>query len=119
METATQQQTDGNRLIAEFMGFVPDNNGFYDGWELKKAGLPFACGAMGNGTRYLRFHLSWDWLMPVVAKIEQLGYDFCIADKSVFIRREYDYWEVYKNANKIQAVWTAIVDFAGTNKTQH
>lgn len=26
----------------------------------------------------LRFHSSWDWLMPVVEKIESMGYDFQI-----------------------------------------
>jgi len=59
-----------NRLIAEFMGVKPVD-GWYNGWELHKAGLPFAYGAMGNGTHDLKFHTSWDWLMPVVEKIER------------------------------------------------
>jgi hypothetical protein len=57
-----------NRLIAEFMGVKPVD-GWYNGWELHKAGVPFAYGAMGNGTHDLKFHTSWDWLMPVVGKI--------------------------------------------------
>lgn len=60
-----------NKLIAEFMG-VDSSENWYNGRELQEAGLPFAYGSMGNGTRDLRFHTSWSWLMPVVEKIEQL-----------------------------------------------
>lgn len=38
---------ENNKLIAEFMG-----------WD--------------NGIIELKFHASWDWLMPVVEKIEQV-----------------------------------------------
>jgi len=58
-----------DKLIAEFIGVVPDNKGWYDGYELYKAGFPFAYGAMGNGTNELKLQKSWDWLMPVVEKI--------------------------------------------------
>ena len=60
--------TEGNKLIAEFMGVVSSEN-WYDGYELHKAGIPFNYGAMGNGTSELKFHSSWDWLMPVVERI--------------------------------------------------
>ena len=58
------------------------------------------------------YSTSWNSLMPVVAKIEGLGFDFCVMKRSVFIRREYDYWEVYKDTNKIHAVYNAVVGFA-------
>lgn len=64
----TNDLLEGNKLIAEFMGVIPDN-GFYDGFKLYKAGLPFHYGAMGNGTHNPPFETSWDWLMPVIGKI--------------------------------------------------
>ena len=48
-----------NKLIAEFMQKGSEGFGLYD----------------YNGKHYklyeLKFHTSWDWLMPVVQKIEQ------------------------------------------------
>ncbi len=54
----------GNELIAEFMGFVfyDDENMYYhieEGYYLCEPNL-------------VKYHLSWDWLMPVVEKIESL-----------------------------------------------
>ena len=43
----TNEITEGNQLIAEFMG-ITDDKGWYDGFLIDKAGLPFSCGAMGN-----------------------------------------------------------------------
>ena len=63
---------ENNKLIAEFIGVKPKDKDWYDGYELHKAGLPFAYGAMGNGTNDLKFYESWDWLMPVVDKIDKL-----------------------------------------------
>lgn len=55
---------EGNRLIAEFMGydFIAENSHF-----------------IVRESDYLepyhhKFNSSWDWLMPVVEKIETLGY---------------------------------------------
>ena len=60
---------ENNKLIAEFIGVKPKDKDWYDGYELHKAGLPFAYGAMGNGTNDLKFHESWDWLMIVANEI--------------------------------------------------
>jgi len=69
---------ENNKLIAEFMGVKPTSTKhtkyWYDGQELKAAGLPFSPGQMGNGTDELNFATSFDWLMPVVGNIENLNY---------------------------------------------
>ena len=53
--------TDNNKLIAEFMGS-----------NFEMIGDEEAC-TLRSGTRYmtkhLKYHSSWDWLMPVVEKI--------------------------------------------------
>lgn len=51
-----------NELIAEFMGHVPSNN----------FGPPciFTGKNTLSGWEFLQFDTSWDWLMPVVEKIE-------------------------------------------------
>lgn len=55
-----------NNIIAEFMGFQPssDKTLWYD---------PHA----NKGHMMLKYHTSWDWLMPVVEKIEDLGNEIC------------------------------------------
>ena len=53
-----------NKLIAEFMGVVfhDDENQYYNADGLH----------IGNT---LQYHTSWDWLMPVIIKIEGGGLD--------------------------------------------
>lgn len=74
-----EEIVESNKLIAKFMGVRPEKTKFtenwYDGQELKDAGLPFSPGIHGNGTDTLKFYSSWDWLMPVVEKIENLDQD--------------------------------------------
>jgi len=60
-----------NDLIAEFMGYVnttPTDKDFniYEHPETKRM----------IETMSMKYHTSWDWLMPVVEKIEMLGYTF-------------------------------------------
>ena len=50
-----------NKLIAEFMGVYSKENG-YDYTKI--------------GNKGVSYHKSWDWLMPVIEKIESLGYTF-------------------------------------------
>ena len=56
-----------NKLIAEFMGAFFDDNG-----------MTRICGQYGLervNDLSLKYHTSWDWLMPVVEKIEIEGFD--------------------------------------------
>ena len=65
----TQEIIEGNKLIAAFMGLTKSINGLtsevryvYD-WKMKP---------QGDLIRELRYNSSWDWLMPVVEKIEHV-----------------------------------------------
>lgn len=82
---------ENNKLIGEFMGYekgVPhqtDKHGYHqceDGFEIPliinhyKHDEDIDCHQFL--LEQLQFHTSWDWLVPVVEKIESLGYIFMI-----------------------------------------
>ena len=56
-----------NKLIAEFMGIHSPLGD--DGWIIDYEGV------IGDNKCYLdlKFHESWDWLMPVVQKVEAVN----------------------------------------------
>lgn len=47
--------TENNRLIADFMDWKHSSDPDFDNWEMS----------------LLKYHSSWDWLMPAVEKIEK------------------------------------------------
>ena len=131
-----QQIIEGNKLIAEFMGgerhwlngmkepFTDDTIwGYYDvGVNIIStySGRPIAL------VNDLKYHTSWDWLMPVVEKIESLGYEVLIG-KNLYrenshhcmIHNQGDsiYYEL-EDSVKIVAVWKTIVEFINLTITQ-
>ena len=96
-----------NRIIAEFMGIkVPIENGD----EIEKLAIE-----NGNELWYaheLEYHDSWEWLMPVVEKIDSIGHEVRIGGGvveifdvkgNVLIREE--------GINHQEVVYQAIVRF--------
>lgn len=67
---------EGNKLIAEFMGGKfrksKDKNTLNKYFDLKDKGYFYY-------ENEIRYHTSWDWIMPVLEKIEQIG---CIIEIS-------------------------------------
>ena len=55
--------TESNKLIAEFMGTEWHKEFFKSVCIISPSNIPY------------KFHTSWEWLMPVVDKIELLGYE--------------------------------------------
>ena len=57
-----------NKLIAEFMGIeVKDDDAYLDEVKaMRKSGIHIDFN--GYTTSELKYHTSWDWLMPVVHK---------------------------------------------------
>jgi hypothetical protein len=114
-----QEIIEGNKLIAEFMGgfqkedqmYIPDHEA-----ECYKANC-------------LAYDSSWDWLMPVVEKIENLStplktgdnfyFRMIIIKDTVYIEQRnsrLSKWEpmIYltdTKRTKIKAVWLALVEF--------
>ena len=74
-----------NKLIAEFMGFTNDEtNNLGVIWYDNEETYLMISSRFENSNCFdenqLNFHKSWDWLMPVVEKIESLGYNIHIRD---------------------------------------
>ena len=78
---------EANKLIAEFMGVYSEENG-YDYTEI--------------GNRGVRYHTSWDWLMPVVQKIEDY-----LSDNV----GEVGYFDDGLISNDIEVRYQAVVEF--------
>ena len=59
-----------NKLIAEFMGMANERHS--DGRYLFTTDIDELNGTDTRFWEELYFHVSWDWLMPVVERIEQV-----------------------------------------------
>lgn len=133
----TQEQgIEGNKLIAEFVGFKMwwSEGGSYD-WPEKELEISVPDFLEDEDLEYmytldmpfymywgeLKFNTSWDWLMPVVEKIEELGYttvihgygkDFTPYLETYCAIKEGNYrWGYGESKSKIEAVWLASVLF--------
>lgn len=103
----TTKITEGNKLIAEFMGYQI-NIGY------NKQGVLFA-GQHINANKLL-YHSSWDWLMPVVEKIESLNFTTSIyhLPKTLNTVKIFSGGAdvVGKNGEtKMEAVYKAVIEF--------
>ena len=100
---------ENNRLIAEFMGYLlDDKEGVYWIETDEKYGVP---------PEDLEYHTSWDWLMPVVEKIEreymyavQSCWEHCIIDKAGENTEDFERIEV-DSSDKLSATYGAVVEF--------
>ena len=110
---------ESNKLIAEFMG-----------WNTKSlttipSNLHLSNIQLDNGdVMELKFHTSWDWLMPVVEKIESLS----IVSFEKNLQEERDYQCLFTKGSdilichyadtSIEATYKAVVEFIKLNKTK-
>lgn len=101
---------EGNLIIAKFMGdkeYV--HKAHFKHWMREEAEL--------IGIEDLQFHSSWDWLMPVVEKIRDLGsIDIVISIKrSVFISWDdgtaYFKQTLGNGRNSIETTYEAVIEF--------
>lgn len=74
----------GNKLIAEFMDWKQCKDGDWQWKHPKNSILPAQYEAYGTKYTYdenMKFNSSWEWLMPVVDKIESLHFNSHIVRK--------------------------------------
>src|SRR6185503_5265605 len=113
---------EGNRLIAEFDGGVLQA----DAVGHLKRNIFFRDMKMGlhlYNAEMLSYHLSFDWLMSVVEKIEN-DYTITIRDKTCEIVKDFAMptHEVmfcnHSKESKIEAIWLSVIDFIWYNQTK-
>lgn len=95
-------------------------------WTGEYLELNFPIGGNILNVKDLIYHTSWDWLMPVVEKIENLGYstftsvlsDHLGKGKHMFIFKVkffdelgVDYHEAFSFNGKIEATYEAVIEF--------
>lgn len=113
-----QEIIEGNRLIAEFVDYEKES--FEDEPIRYYVHNHLICTEDINPwesssedwnswltTEEMKFHSSWDWLMPVVEKIEKTGHMVNICEDRCSIDVEIDEF----GTTKIEAVWLAVVEF--------
>lgn len=99
------EYTETNKLIAEFMGLHQNKDPYeQDMWFNSENHL------VHNG---LKYHTSWDWLMPVVEKIESMGYKFQMCRRRVTIKTDTNEIELFdtKGHSKLDAVYQSVSKF--------
>lgn len=100
----------GNKLIAEFMGFIntTPNDPDFNIYENEKGNM--------QETMSMKYHSSWDSLMPVVDKIESLGYVVTIKGITCMVSDILQddtiiQWVLGNKERKNELVWTVCVEF--------
>ena len=124
-ENGRMHHVDANKLIAEFMGANPFRESvnedvlsyemyglvenIEDGLNEKHFFLPSE----------MKYNTSWDWLMPVVEKIENFGYEFIIAESRCYVKHNTDHsikelFHIETIGSKIDTTYKAVVEFIQT-----
>ena len=93
--------------MAEFIGgkFIPEHDKSFEGFVFDKHNL--------KGyfrTRELKFHLSFDWLMLVVERIEDLGFEVIQTNQECTISGE-SYIVESISSNRFDATYFSVFDF--------
>ncbi len=123
----------GNEIISNFMGFEKVRIGYLGTksetkWQLKHEKWlekndidnvgTYIVNVKKNkciGWDSVAYHKSWDWLMPVVEEIEELGYHFKWSEDSIgFMHHATRIFQpfTYKlHGNRINTTWMAVVEF--------
>lgn len=120
-------QQEGNKLIAEFMGWKCE-------YSKQTNGETYFIIERGEKLEYpiehLQYHSSWDWLMPVVEKIEGLGFDTAVCGISVgeeniieclispVIKNNNIEVHIKQSGEKIKILWQSIILFIQWYNTQ-
>jgi endonuclease IV len=106
-----------NRLIAEFMGLFDEISLDEDSKEKVMKGI----------TEYSKYHTSWDWLMPVVERINDTErYEVCIGNCHCHVTDiENDNYKVraltlsLQGKTTIEATYLAVVEFINWYNKEH
>jgi hypothetical protein len=130
---------EGNKLIAEFMGAVPEQwypeSKMYD-----LSGIHYAYPTSGiypdnvrhHSDQLLKYDSDWSWLMPVVEKIARIGLTylnvdeqynpyprtFAMPDEEGNMMVRFNCAPLFIEKKLIDATWKAVVDFIENQQTK-
>jgi len=98
-----------NKLIAEFMEVKFDKGTFYNmGYDI-----------FSNGNLYrsheLKYHESWDWLMPVIKKIDAYANEEMSFNEFNDYRDKYVFIHDLSVHNDIKDIYNQVVEFIKEN----
>lgn len=104
-----KQTNENNKIIAEFMNFDTE-----DRPSFANPDVIYKNSYLINGTictaEFLKFHSSWDWLMPVVEKIEdEHEVTFDITMDNVHIRGDFN--SSIFGLTKKESVYKGVIQF--------
>lgn len=112
---------EGNELIAVFDGLVKGKGEYHNGMVDKNGQSTYDCWHDPLGRHsdartditHLKYHSSWDWLMPVVEKINSGNeYDVIIYRTTCHINDKIELLiETTSKGKLIECVWQAVVEF--------
>lgn len=118
-----QEIIDGNILIAEFMGgalkYVEESVTVRGDTHINKNtevhGLRMPYTSRMLHTSQLKFHSSWDWIMPVIEYIEEMGIEVQIHSHIFYTNKRNDKYvcDFHRGSDvsKIEMCFMAIVKF--------
>ena len=102
---------DNNKLIAEFMGLKYKSGDFFIPTRPKPRWVEGYVGGDWLSQDELKYHTSWDWLMPVVDKIESLGYVFTIQGGKAEYGEMVSRTRCFIVNDKLSSTYQAVVEF--------
>lgn len=103
--------TENNKMIAAFMGYRYETGVSLGGSWSRFFKIE---GEFKDSFPKCKYHTSWDWLMPVVEKIEDIGFYVTIEQNLVTV---YDKQETYNwyggrmSDNKLISTYIAVTEF--------
>ena len=105
-----------NKLIAEFMGAVGTPKYNPTEWDVYITGCLDVDSDDENAQHFytpdeMKYHTSWDWLMPVVQKIESLGYVFTIQGSKAEYGEMISETRCFIAEDKLSSTYQAVVEF--------
>lgn len=83
---STEEKIEGNELIAKFVGAVINKHYTNElTYCFQKHNVPTEHSSYNWSIRSMQYHSSWEWLFPIIDKINGMGKEYSIAIFKTYI----------------------------------